>query len=163
MRTFIPLTVATIIIALGLSAFTSPVLPPLLRSLNGKWKGGVAGFSTSTVIYEQWSVQSDTRMTGKGWSVRNGTATDAESIELTADENGIWYIPTLKNQNNGKPVRFLLKEQTANSFTFSNPSHDFPQTISYTFPTKDSMIAVIGGTQKNMKYRSIEFRFSREQ
>lgn len=76
------------------------------------------------------------------------TATDSiplESIVLKKEGDDIFYIPTVKGQNNDQPVKFKLTSSSANQLVFENPAHDFPQKISYTLETEGSLMAEISG------------------
>lgn len=67
------------------------------------------------------------------------------------EKNKLYYIPTVKNQNEGLPVRFAAKTISENQLVFENPQHDFPQIIAYTKITSDSLIAEISGTKNGQK------------
>jgi hypothetical protein len=61
----------------------------------------------------------------------------------------VYYIPVIKDQNEGKPVMFKLitqKDYPVNGkmASFSNPDHDFPQFVTYELKG-DSMLAEISG------------------
>ena len=55
----------------------------------------------------------------------------------------MFYIPTVENQNNRKPVKFTLLNYDNNSFTAVNNEHDYPKKISYSLYGKDSLQAKI--------------------
>jgi hypothetical protein len=44
---------------------------------------------------------------------------------------------------------FVLKKMNNKKLIFENKLHDFPQTIAYTFYSPDSMLAKIGGIEKD--------------
>ncbi|MBY0432721.1 MAG: hypothetical protein K2U26_01275, partial [Cyclobacteriaceae bacterium] len=83
-----------------------------------------------------------------------------ETVRLLQEKNSLFYIPQVKNQNGGLPVRFKEKQISDNELVFENPEHDFPQTISYTKITADSLVAEISGT-KNGKERRQKFPMKR--
>ena len=58
------------------------------------------------------------------------------------------YSAAVKGQNNDKPVAFKLTTQTEKQLVFENPKHDYPQKISYTQITSDSLVAKISGIQQ---------------
>ena len=68
-----------------------------------------------------------------------------ETISLLQEEGKLSYIPTVKDQNNNMPVRFAQKTISDFSLVFENAAHDFPQIISYTRISKDSLVAEISG------------------
>ena len=69
----------------------------------------------------------------------------SESISLEERSKELFYIPTVKNQNEGKSIIFTLTSLATNQLIFENPTHDFPQKITYTQVTHDSLVAVISG------------------
>ena len=62
------------------------------------------------------------------------------------EQNNLFYIPNVNNQNGGLPVRFATKTVSDMELVFENPQHDFPQIISYTKINADSLVAEISGT-----------------
>ena len=83
-----------------------------------------------------------------------------ENIRLVQEKEGIFYIPVVKNQNDGLPVRFVAKTISDTKLIFENPEHDFPQIISYTKISSDSLVAEISGT-KNGQIQRQTFRMKR--
>lgn len=68
-----------------------------------------------------------------------------ETIRLIEEGGKLYYIPTVKNQNSGQPVRFAQKEISSSLLVFENQAHDFPQIISYRKVGADSLVAEISG------------------
>lgn len=96
-------------------------------------------------MYETWTKASDVKFTGKSYTVKNHDTTVFETFELVQKQNSLYYIPTVRNQNNNLPVSFSLQSISDNKLVFENPEHDFPQIISYTKITSDSLVAEISG------------------
>lgn len=96
-------------------------------------------------IYETWTKASDVQFTGKSYALKNNDTTVFETFELVQKQNSLFYIPTVKNQNNNLPVSFSLQSISDDKLVFENPEHDFPQIISYTRVTPDSLVAEISG------------------
>ena len=71
-----------------------------------------------------------------------------ESIILQQKGENLTYTATVKGQNNDKPVAFKLTTTTENQVVFENPKHDYPQKISYTQITPDSLAVKISGIQQ---------------
>lgn len=112
------------------------------RLLIGTWENNFPeGCST-----EMWEMQNDSTYTGKSWVVIGGDTVSYESLTLQQSGEELYYIPTVKDQNNNQGVKFKLTSTTDKLLVFENPKHDFPQKISYTFVTKDSVLAEISGT-----------------
>jgi len=111
-------------------------------------------------IYETWSKASDNELCGKSYVVTQQDTIVFETIQLVQEQNGLFYVPTVKNQNDGLPVRFSTKTISETQLVFKNLQHDFPQIISYTKITSDSLIAEISGT-KNGQDRKQTFPMKR--
>ncbi len=119
--------------------------PPLIHKAEwvlGSWR------QTTDEGYtiEVWTRQSDTDYAGISYTVHHGTDTvSAETIRLVQRDTTLYYIPTVKDQNDAKPVAFKLSSITDQQMIFDNPGHDFPQRITYRSITKDSLYAEISG------------------
>lgn len=111
-------------------------------------------------IYETWSKTNDNEFSGKSYIVKDKDTIVFENIQLVQEQDGLFYIPTVKSQNDALPIRFVVKTISETQLVFENPQHDFPQIISYTKITSDSLVAEISGT-KNGKERKQEFPMKR--
>ena len=141
MKTSICLTV------LWLSAYiVNPAVPPDSELHKAEWLLGTWENKTSRgSIYERWTRKSDLEFAGLSYRMNQTDTVILETIRLVENADGMFYIPTVPNQNQGKPVTFSLKSITSSGMEFSNPAHDFPQEISYTRITPDSLVAEISG------------------
>ncbi len=102
-------------------------------------------------IYETWSKEHDNEFSGKNYIVNGKDTLVFETIRLVQEQDGLYYIPTVKGQNNNSPVRFSTKTILEDQLVFENPEHDFPQIISYTRITADSLVAQISGSKNGQK------------
>lgn len=82
---------------------------------------------------ETWESKNSNALTGKGLKVMQGDTTYLESIDLYSDQEGVWYMPTVPDQNNQQPVPFRLVSSENHHYIFENAEHDFPQRIVYEF------------------------------
>ncbi len=98
-------------------------------------------------LFEAWSQLNENEFSGKSYMVKDKDTMVFETIRLLQEKEQLFYIPVVKNQNDGQPVRFALKSISDNLLVFENPTHDFPQVISYTRITPDSLLAEISGTR----------------
>ncbi|MBK8635198.1 MAG: hypothetical protein IPN72_17185 [Saprospiraceae bacterium] len=124
--------------------------------LIGTWENKTSRGS----MYESWNKLNDSVLSGKSYIINEKDTIVFETIQIVQEENRLFYIPTVKNQNNNLPVRFAGKNITENQLTFENPDHDFPQIISYTKLGLDSLVAVISGV-KNGQERKQTFAMKR--
>src|SRR5690606_29225029 len=99
---------------------------------------------------ESWTKTSDTEFAGKSYILKEKDTVIFETIRLVQEKDGLFYIPTVRNQNDNLPVRFALKAISDTEMVFENPKHDFPQIISYTKITSDSLVAEISGIKTIM-------------
>ena len=102
-------------------------------------------------IYETWTKAGKNEFSGKSYSVKDKDTIVFENIRLVQENKKLFYIPTVKNQNDGLPVRFVAKTISGNQLVLENPQQDFPQIIAYTKITSDSLIAEISGTKNGQK------------
>lgn len=110
--------------------------------LVGTWENKTPNGS----IYETWSKISDYELAGKSYVVKEKETIVFENIRLVQEKDGLIYIPTVKDQNGGLPVRFTSTKISDTELVFENPQHDFPQIITYISIGADSLVAEISGT-----------------
>ena len=96
-------------------------------------------------IFETWNKKSELEFSGKSYIIKEKDTVVFETIQLLQEENGLFYVPVVKNQNEGLPVRFALKTISDTQLVFENPQHDFPQIISYTKTGAETLTAEISG------------------
>ena len=120
--------------------------------LTGTWENKSQRGST----YETWTKLTAYELSGKSYMVKGADTVIFETIRLVEERDSLFYIPVVKDQNKGLPVRFALKSATDDALVFENPEHDFPQLISYTRIKNDSLVAEIYG-KKNGQERRVRF------
>jgi hypothetical protein len=130
-----------------------------LSEIEGSWQMP-SGDSAGVLMVEVWNKVNDTLYTGGSYEVTGNDSVLFETVQLVNRQDGIFYIPEVQNQNGGLPVHFMLSGNENKKFTFVNPGHDFPTSISYDFSKKDSLIASISGNVKGVM-RSMEFRYGK--
>lgn len=100
--------------------------------------------------FERWDYGLDA-LTGKGYKVKGDKETILEHLKITSQGHTLFYHVTVPNQNNGKEITFRLSKQGNNSFTFTNPEHDFPKEITYVNLGNNEMQAIVSDGQPNGK------------
>jgi hypothetical protein len=115
------------------------VLPDFLI---GTWKNE----TSRGIIYESWTKENELELVGLGYSLANGDTTVYETLSIIKEPDAMYYIPRVMDQNEAQPVRFKAKEVTLKKLVFENPSHDFPQVITYRRIAADSIMAEISGS-----------------
>lgn len=153
------LTAASVLV---ISAIYNPLSAQTTSAVsNAKWLLGKWENQTQRgKMVEEWLVINDSAYAGRSYMI---TATDSiplESIKLKKEGDNLYYIPTVKGQNNEQPVKFKLISSSATQLVFENPAHDFPQKISYTLEGIDSLVAEISGAV-NGQQRARKFPMKR--
>lgn len=109
------------------------------------------------VVEEQWMAYRAGSMLGMSRSLRGGDLRGYELI-LLREDGGRWVYEA---HPSGQPAAtFESVAVTDTSAIFSNPDHDFPQTIAYFKASSDSLVAVIAGVQSG-RHRESEFAYRR--
>jgi hypothetical protein len=128
-----------------------------LYTLSGTWEMRTKnGF-----LYESWIIQNDSLLRSHSFRIKNNDTIPEETIELIFSNGNLRYIPTVINQNQGKPVIFTLMKINNKRFVFENLSHDFPQRIIYNLKKQDSLLVIING-KTSKGYKEILFPFCRK-
>ena len=131
-------------IAIASTVLCSWINHSLTPIKNVKWLIGTWENKTKRgSIYETWTKVNNTEFIGKSYMIKNKDTVVFESIRLIQQNDSLYYIPIVKNQNNGQPVRFAGIEVSKSRIVFENKLHDFPQVISYAKINADSLVAEI--------------------
>jgi hypothetical protein len=112
--------------------------------LIGEWHNN----SPDGHLTETWVQQSDSIFAGKSFFIVGNDTVFSEAITIAQEGEELLYIPLIKTQNNGLPVKFKLTIASNKQLVFENPEHDFPQKITYTLINNDSLLAEISGVTK---------------
>jgi len=96
-------------------------------------------------LYETWRRSNDSELLGKSYSLSGQDTMIFETMRLLQENDSLYYIPTVSDQNGGLPVRFAATRISGKQLVFENPTHDFPQVITYTGINADSLVAEISG------------------
>jgi Domain of unknown function (DUF6265) len=146
-------SIAVFIVVL-LSAFTCQQdVFSELQQLSGTWKMD----TKRGAIYENWIRTTKDEMQGKSFKLNGKDTVVLENVRLSKSSEGLFYIPVVSNQNEGKPVSFRMIDSKNKTFVFENKEHDFPQRVIYHIVSKDSVHAWIEGTKNGKEGRSDYF------
>lgn len=99
-------------------------------------------------LLENWKKVNDSLYEGESYFIKGKDTLHFEKIQMKQKGEALFYIATIKGQNNDKPVTFIHNDTIEKQLVFENPKHDFPQKIAYSKITKDSIIIQISGTQQ---------------
>ena len=112
--------------------------------LLGKWENN----STDGNLQETWTKVNDSTFQATSYYIRDKDTLHFEAITLQQKGEELIYNANVKGQNNDDAVPFALTSATEKQLVFENPKHDYPQKISYTQTSKNSLLAKISGVQQ---------------
>jgi len=69
-------------------------------------------------------------------------------MQLKQKGAALFYISSIKGQNNDEPITFSQNDTIEKQLIFENRKNDFPQKISYSKITNDSVVIEISGIQQ---------------
>lgn len=124
-----------------------------LEWLIGKWTRTNA--KTGQSGYETWTKGSDSKLTGKGVTLKGKEIIFVENLQFIVKGADIFYAVSLTGED--KPVLFKLTALSTDSFACENPSHDFPKKIMYS-RSGNKVKAVISGNGQSVGYLFIRAR-----
>lgn len=128
-----------------------------LRQLEGIWYYDADG----TTMIESWESSGINQLKGVGKEVIDGIESDTEYLEIKMINDTLNYVASVIGQNNGNPVFFKAISVTKDKVIFSNPTHDFPQFISYAMTDHMNLLVTIGLLPVDDSPQSFDLKFSR--
>ena len=144
-----PLKVFIILITVAFFSCTEEQTSDIKKAewLIGTWENKTSEGS----MFESWHKKNDQEFLGKSFMISEGDTIVIETIRLIEENETLYFIPTVKDQNEGKAVRFKVKLIDEHKMIFENKSHDFPNLVSYTRVSSDSLLAEISGMAEGQK------------
>ena len=120
--------------------------------LSGCWERQAG----TRLVEEQWMKPRGGAMLGLGRTVRNDSVIEYEFVRIFERGRQLVYAAQPSGQ---APAEFEAILLESGRLIFANPTHDFPQRISYRL-AGDSLWARIEGTL-NGRERGVDFRYAR--
>ncbi len=111
--------------------------------LIGKWKNK----SDEGHLLETWTKVNDSLFIGESYFIKEKDTLHSEKMELNQKGENLYYISTIKGQNNDKPIRFNHKIEIEKQLVFENLTTDYPRKIVYKPIAKDRVLIEISGIQ----------------
>lgn len=111
--------------------------------LLGSWENN----SEQGRMTETWIKDNENAYTAKTYFIVGQDTVFRELSKLEETGDNLQCVISVEGQNDEKPVTFTMTSQDERSMVFENPTHDFPQKITYE-QKGDSVIAVISGKQE---------------
>jgi len=119
-----------------------------VKWLIGKWQHTAEG----KIYFEHWRQENDSTLSAVSGAIKGTDTAIQETVVLQQKGSELFYIPTVKDQNEGKSVSFRLTSATASDFIFENTTHDFPQMITYSKKSATSLLARISGKSNGKEH-----------
>lgn len=148
------------VLFLSLTSCKKEVLPNKLAATDwiiGEWENN----SKEGKLIENWNKVNDSVFEGVAYFVKGKDTLHNESIILKQKGANVFYLSTIKGQNNNTSVVFKLKISSLKKLIFENLKNDFPQKIIYNKTTKDSLVIEAIGIQKGITF-SEKYKMSRK-
>jgi hypothetical protein len=124
------------------------------ENISGTWK------LEGKPLYEAWT-KDENNFKGNVYTVVDKDTLIRERVDLLLSDTVCVYRVQVKNQNEGKPIDFMLRAAGNNMVFFENPEHDFPTSIRYELKAIDTLLAQTSGIIDG-KTKTIEFLYHRE-
>ncbi len=128
-----------------------PVLS--VQSLAGTWKS-----TGNLVFYEEWTLQPDSSLLGKGYSINGSDTLVLEQLRIAKIKDTLTYFATVIKQNKGREVAFKCVESEIHRWVFENNRHDYPNRIIYQL---DADTLLFARTENKRGNKPVEFHFKR--
>lgn len=113
-----------------------------------------------STAFEEWRIANDTLYRGKGYKIRKNDTLVTETIEIVKKGESIYFIPSVLDQNDGKPVEFKLISKKRKELVFENLEHDFPQRIIYVKTSENEIDARIEGMKQGF-FSEVKFKLKK--
>jgi hypothetical protein len=113
--------------------------------MNGDWNVKVQDGQ----MQECWKMINENTFSGTCILLNNQDTLFFETMKIHKIKNRFYYSTSFVSNGVLHETDFVLKKMNNKNLIFENKLHDFPQTISYTFYSPDSMLAKIGGREKD--------------
>jgi hypothetical protein len=109
--------------------------------LIGNWENK----SPDGALSEKWIKLNDSTFSAASYFIKGKDTLHFENIVLAQKGERLTYFATVKGQNDDKPVAFPSTAESDKQLVFENPKHDYPQKITYTKGTDNTITAEISG------------------
>ena len=110
------------------------------------------------LVVEKWQILNDSTLSGRSVFVKSGNDTiPQESLKLLYQKGQWTYISTVQGQNNNRPVPFKMIFLKGTEFICENPTHDFPQRISYRRINHQLFASIEGKKSGRLRKENFDF------
>ncbi|MBX9806281.1 MAG: hypothetical protein K2X95_00630 [Flavobacteriaceae bacterium] len=113
--------------------------------LLGKWEHK----SDEGNLLEIWKKVNDSIYNGESYFIKGEDTLHFEKIQMKQKGEDLFYIATVKGQNNDKPITFNHNIEVEKQLVFENPKNEYPKKIIYNPIAKDRIFIEVSGIQQN--------------
>ena len=113
--------------------------------LLGKWENK----SAEGNLLEIWKKVNDSLFIGESYFIKEKDTLHSEKMELKQKGENLFYISTIKGQNDDKPITFSHNIEIEKQLVFENSATDYPRKIVYKPFAKDHLLIEISGIQQD--------------
>lgn len=113
--------------------------------LLGKWENK----SDEGNLLEIWTKTNDSIYIGESYFIKEKDTLHSEKMELKQKGENLFYVSTIKGQNNDKPITFNHKIEIEKQLVFENPKNEYPRKIVYKPIAKDLIFIEVSGIQQD--------------
>jgi hypothetical protein len=114
------------------------------------------GTTGTTTTEERWTPPASGGLIGLARTLRNGTALASFEFLCIAERDGTLVYNAMPDARMPATM-FVLTELTPTSATFSNPTHDYPQSVRYALTADGALETTIAGAN-GARARSVTFK-----
>lgn len=107
--------------------------------------------------YEVWESSKNKELIGYSYKFNDNQKIITETLSIKIIENNLIYEATVPDQNEGKPIPFILNKKIKEYLSFENIKHDFPKKIQYKRLNEDEIeVTVLGDEGKGFSYKQLK-------
>ena len=107
--------------------------------------------------YETWKIKNENELEGSSYKMKADKKIVSEFLSIKKIEGKVIYTAQVVNQNDGKPIEFVLNKEVKNKISFENLTHDFPKKIQYTKLDETTLfVEVLGENDQGFSYKMMK-------
>lgn len=102
--------------------------------------------------FESWKKEGNI-LYGYSYKYIEGEKRITETLSIEQKEDSVVYTAQVNDQNQGKPIPFILNINVQDKLSFENSNHDFPKKIQYQKINESKIyVSVLGEEDKGFSY-----------
>ena len=107
--------------------------------------------------FEVWEKSNSSNLNGYSYRIKDNQKVITETLVIKKIGDQFVYEATVPDQNDGRPVQFILNTETYSLFSFENDNHDFPKKIQYQRINDNKLkVIVLGDDDTGFSYIQIK-------